>query len=79
MSLSSGTSPTMRLATFNILNGRTASDDQVELGVFRDAVASLDADVLALQEVDRNQPRSGRTDLTAARDMTRRQAGTPSA
>ena len=56
----------MRLATFNILNGRTASDDQVELGVFRDAIASLDADVLALQEVDRNQPRSGRTDLTAA-------------
>lgn len=66
MSLSSGTSPTMRLATFNILNGRTASDDQVELGTFRDAVASLDADVLALQEVDRNQPRSGHTDLTAA-------------
>jgi len=56
----------MRLATFNILNGRTASDDQVELGVFRDAIASLDADVLALQEVDRNQPRSGHTDLTAA-------------
>src|SRR5690242_2464317 len=66
MSPASGTSSPMRLATFNILNGRTASDDQVELGVFRDAIASLDADVLALQEVDRNQPRSGRTDLTAA-------------
>ncbi|VXB13068.1 endonuclease/exonuclease/phosphatase family protein [Aeromicrobium sp. 9AM] len=56
----------MRVATFNILNGRNASDDHVSLDVFRAAVASLDADVLALQEVDRNQPRSGHADLTAA-------------
>ncbi|WP_332664237.1 endonuclease/exonuclease/phosphatase family protein [Aeromicrobium sp.] len=56
----------MRVATFNILNGRTASDDQVDPGVLQEAVASLDADVLALQEVDRNQPRSGHADLTAA-------------
>src|SRR5215207_6144946 len=56
----------MRLATFNILNGRTASDDQVDLAVFQAAVASLDADILALQEVDRNQARSGGADLTAA-------------
>src|SRR5215203_4593501 len=56
----------MRVATFNILNGRTASDHQVDLGVLQEAVASLDADVLALQEVDRNQPRSGSADLTAA-------------
>jgi endonuclease/exonuclease/phosphatase family metal-dependent hydrolase len=56
----------MRVATFNILNGRNASDDHVSLDVFRAAVTSLDADVLALQEVDRNQPRSGHADLTAA-------------
>ncbi len=33
--------------------------------MFQDAIASLDADVLALQEVDRSQPRSGHADLTA--------------
>ncbi|MEV7397154.1 endonuclease/exonuclease/phosphatase family protein [Aeromicrobium sp. NPDC092404] len=55
----------MRVATFNILNGRTPSDHQVDLGVFQEAIASLDADVLALQEVDRSQPRSGGADLTA--------------
>ena len=55
----------MRLATFNILNGRTASDHEVDLDVFQKAIASLDADVLALQEVDRSQPRSGHADLTA--------------
>jgi len=55
----------MRVATFNILNGRTASDHEVDLDVFQGAIASLDADVLALQEVDRSQPRSGHADLTA--------------
>lgn len=56
----------MRLVTFNILNGRSPDDEQVDLDVFASAVASLDADVLALQEVDRNQPRSQHADLTAA-------------
>lgn len=55
----------MRLATFNILNGRAPDDSQVDLDVFAAAIASLDADVLALQEVDRNQPRSQHADLTA--------------
>ena len=55
----------MRLATFNILHGRSPSDDRVDLGRFVEAVESLDADVLALQEVDRNQPRSSGADLTA--------------
>lgn len=53
----------MRLATFNLMNGRSPRDGQVEVGRFRDAVAALDADVLALQEVDRAQPRSHRIDL----------------
>jgi endonuclease/exonuclease/phosphatase family metal-dependent hydrolase len=55
----------MRLVTFNILNGRSMADDQVDVRRLSEAVASLDADVLALQEVDRNQPRSAYADLTA--------------
>ena len=55
----------MRLATFNILHGRSQSDDRVDLDRFASAVASLDADVLALQEVDRYQSRSSDADLTA--------------
>ena len=55
----------MRVVTFNILNGRSPDDDQVDLDVYADAIAALDADVLALQEVDRFQPRSRGADLTA--------------
>jgi len=55
----------VRLATFNILHGRSPTDGRVDVSRFRDAVASLDADVLGLQEVDRDQPRSGGADLTA--------------
>jgi endonuclease/exonuclease/phosphatase family metal-dependent hydrolase len=78
----------MRLATFNILHGRSPVDDRVDLDRFVDAVKALDADVLALQEVDRNQPRSANADLTAvaadARGATEHRfvaalAGTPGA
>jgi endonuclease/exonuclease/phosphatase family metal-dependent hydrolase len=55
----------MRLATFNILSGRSPDDDEVDEDRFARAVAALDADVLGLQEVDRNQPRSKHADLTA--------------
>lgn len=55
----------MRVATFNILHGRAPHDGRVDLARFAAAVATLDADVLALQEVDRAQPRSGEADLTA--------------
>src|SRR3954466_660134 len=55
----------MRVATFNILHGRSPADDRVDVDRFAAAVKGLDADVLALQEVDRNQPRSGHADLTA--------------
>jgi endonuclease/exonuclease/phosphatase family metal-dependent hydrolase len=55
----------MRVATFNILHGRSPADDQVDVDRFAAAVEQLDADVLALQEVDRNQPRSANADLTA--------------
>ncbi|MCW2679702.1 MAG: endonuclease [Frankiales bacterium] len=54
----------MRLATFNVLHGRAPSDDRVDLERFADAVRLLDADVLALQEVDRSQERSHGADLT---------------
>jgi endonuclease/exonuclease/phosphatase family metal-dependent hydrolase len=55
----------VRLATFNLLHGRSLSDGTVHAGRVASAVAGLDADVLGLQEVDRAQPRSGLLDLTA--------------
>lgn len=55
----------MRLVTFNILNGRRPEDDVVDTQVLSAAVRELAPDVLALQEVDRNQQRSGHADLTA--------------
>lgn len=54
----------MRVATFNILHGRTVGDG-VEVARLRDCVRRLDPDVLSLQEVDCDQPRSDRADLTA--------------
>jgi endonuclease/exonuclease/phosphatase family metal-dependent hydrolase len=53
----------MRIATFNILNGRVPGGEVDEVR-FADAIRSLDVDVLGLQEVDRNQPRSRHADLT---------------
>ncbi|RDH77004.1 endonuclease [Mycolicibacterium moriokaense] len=55
----------MRMATFNILHGRSVQDGAVELGRLEESVRRLDADVLALQEVDLDQPRSAMADLTA--------------
>jgi endonuclease/exonuclease/phosphatase family metal-dependent hydrolase len=55
----------MRLATFNVLHGRSASDGVVDVARLRGAVTALDADVLGLQEVDRAQPRSSGHDLAA--------------
>ena len=55
----------MRVATFNVLHGRSPEDGLVDLDRFAGAVAALDADLLALQEVDRDQPRSHGADLTA--------------
>lgn len=55
----------MRIATFNVLHGRSVTDGTVDVERFAAAVATLDADVLGLQEVDRDQPRSLGADLTA--------------
>jgi endonuclease/exonuclease/phosphatase family metal-dependent hydrolase len=55
----------VRIATFNILHGRSPEDGRVDVDRLAAAVKSLDADVLGLQEVDRDQPRSLGADLTA--------------
>jgi endonuclease/exonuclease/phosphatase family metal-dependent hydrolase len=55
----------VRIATFNILHGRSPVDDRVDQDRFADSVVALDADVLCLQEVDRNQSRSLHSDLTS--------------
>lgn len=55
----------MRLASFNLLHGRSLHDGLVDGPRLAAAVRALDADILALQEVDRGQTRSGHLDLTA--------------
>jgi endonuclease/exonuclease/phosphatase family metal-dependent hydrolase len=55
----------VRVATFNLLSGRSVTDGQVRAADLRDAAAALDADVVGLQEVDRAQERSGGVDQTA--------------
>jgi endonuclease/exonuclease/phosphatase family metal-dependent hydrolase len=55
----------VRLATFNLLHGRSPQDGLVDGDRLTAAVTALNADVLALQEVDRDQSRSGHLDLTA--------------
>lgn len=55
----------MRMATFNILHGRSLHDGVVHPERLVESVKQLDADILALQEVDLDQPRSGMADLTA--------------
>ena len=55
----------MRIATFNILHGRSPEDGRVDVERLAASVKALDADVLGLQEVDRDQPRSLGADLTA--------------
>lgn len=53
------------MGTYNILNGLAVASEQVRTETLTSAVRSLDADVLALQEVDRFQPRSGQADQAA--------------
>lgn len=55
----------MRLATFNLLHGRSPVDGVVDPDRLAAAVVALDVDVLGLQEVDRGQERSGHVDQTA--------------
>src|SRR4051794_20702271 len=55
----------MRLVTWNVMSGRSLLDGRADKRRLYDALASLDADVLALQEVDQNQPRTDLLDVTA--------------
>jgi endonuclease/exonuclease/phosphatase family metal-dependent hydrolase len=54
----------MRLATFNILHGRSLEDGLVDIDRLRAAIRAIDADILAIQEVDCDQARSEMADLT---------------
>ena len=54
----------MRLATFNLLHGRSLTDGRVVPERLAEAARTLDADVVGLQEVDRGQSRSGGADQT---------------
>lgn len=56
----------MRLASFNVLHGRSLADGVVSTERLVEACVSLNADVLCLQEIDRGQPRSGGVDQVAA-------------
>jgi len=56
----------VRLASFNVLHGRSLADGEVSTPRLVEACASLGADVLGLQEIDRGQARSGGIDQTAA-------------
>jgi endonuclease/exonuclease/phosphatase family metal-dependent hydrolase len=54
----------LRLVTWNLLSARTATGSHDLIAAARDLVR-LDADVVALQEVDHLQPRSGAVDQVA--------------
>jgi endonuclease/exonuclease/phosphatase family metal-dependent hydrolase len=56
----------LRFGTFNILHGRSLAAGTVREDELRAAAVGLDTDVLALQEVDRGQPRSQKADQAAA-------------
>ena len=56
---------TFRMATWNLRHGRGPGPSRVDLGAAAAMIAALECDVIALQEVDRAQPRSGRADQIA--------------
>ena len=55
----------LRIATFNLLHGRSVDHLQVDEADLRAAATAIDADVLGLQEVDRLQDLSSSVDQTA--------------
>jgi endonuclease/exonuclease/phosphatase family metal-dependent hydrolase len=58
--------PNLCVATWNITGGRREGTGQLDLAAVLETVRSLGADVLALQEVDRELHRSGRVDQPRA-------------
>jgi endonuclease/exonuclease/phosphatase family metal-dependent hydrolase len=55
----------LRLASLNLFSGRSLQDGMIDADRLVAAIGSLRADVLALQEVDRGQSRSGLVDQAA--------------
>ena len=55
----------MRVATYNLLHGISVRTGQIDFSATADAVADLDADIVAVQEVDRGLPRTGHVDQVA--------------
>jgi endonuclease/exonuclease/phosphatase family metal-dependent hydrolase len=47
----------LRVATFNLLHGAAPADGSTDPAGLAAAVRALDADLLGIQEVDRNQER----------------------
>ena len=62
----------LRLATFNLLHGVSLRDGETRTDALRESVRSLAPDVLALQEADARQERSGGVDQVrvAAEEMS---------
>ena len=56
----------LRIGTLNLASGRDAAGRSVDAAGLRAALADVDADVLAVQEVDVGQPRSHGLDQPAA-------------
>ena len=55
----------LRVASVNLFSGRSLQDGAIVAGRLTDGLASLGADLVAIQEVDRCQPRSGTVDQAA--------------
>ncbi len=56
----------MRVVTWNVRTCRTREGDRVDLDLTAATLRSLDADLIALQEIDRDQERSGHVDQARA-------------
>lgn len=52
----------LKLGSFNLLSGRCLTDGTIDAARLVEATQLLDVDLLAVQEVDRHQPRSGSID-----------------
>jgi len=55
----------LRVATYNLLHGISLRTGTVDFAAAAEAVAALEADVVAVQEVDRGLPRTGHIDQVA--------------
>ena len=55
----------LRIATYNLLHGLDLRTGRIDLDAAAEAIAALEADVVAVQEVDRGLVRSGECDQVA--------------